>query len=196
VVRDALNFHLPHDVKVREVWPVAEAFDPRRDATSRVYSYAIWNAAYPSPLLARTSHHVRSLLDSNGMDRRARGLEGEHDFASFTTDEYAAGHSCVRRVSVARVDRSGDLVTLTMAANAFMPHQVRRTVGGLIEVGLGRLSAEQFEEMIVSPGARKAGPAAPARGLTLKKVLYAPARQAGREPAASDFVAVPTYRGA
>lgn len=193
VIRDALNFHLPRDVKVREARLVAEDFDARRDATGRVYTYLIWNAVYPSPLLGSTSHHVRGLLEADVMDRAARLLEGQHDFTSFTTDEYAAAHSCVRNVREAQVARSGDLVTLTMEANAFMPHQVRRTAGALVEVGLGRVTIAQFSELVDRPGLRKAGPTAPAKGLTLKRVLYAdfpPARrQEGREAFANDLVA-------
>jgi tRNA pseudouridine38-40 synthase len=172
VIRDALNFYLPQDVKVREAWPVPADFDPRRHARSRVYAYTIWNAAYPSPLLARTSHHVKALLDTEAMERAARSLEGVHDFAAFTTDEYASSHPCVRTVRQARVDRGGDLVTLTLEANAFLPHQVRRTAGALVEVGLGRMTPARFAALVEAPGKLKARPALPAKGLTLKKVWY------------------------
>jgi len=172
VIRDALNFYLPQDVKVREAWPVPVGFDPRRRARSRVYAYTIWNAAYPSPLLARTSHYVKARLDTEAMERAARSLEGVHDFAAFTTDEYAASHPCVRTVRQACVDRGGDLVTLTLEANAFLPHQVRRTAGALVEVGLGRMTPARFAALVEAPGKLKAGPALPAKGLTLKKVWY------------------------
>ncbi|MSQ12435.1 MAG: tRNA pseudouridine(38-40) synthase TruA [Dehalococcoidia bacterium] len=172
VIRDALNFYLPQDVKVREAWPVHVGFDPRRHARSRVYAYTICNAAYPSPMLVRTSHHVKARLDTQAMDRAARSLEGVHDFAAFTTDEYASSHPCVRIIRQARVDRSGDLVTLTLEANAFLPHQVRRTVGALVEVGLGRMTPAGFAALVEAPGKLKALPALPAKGLTLKNVRY------------------------
>jgi tRNA pseudouridine38-40 synthase len=59
-----------------------------------------------------------------------------------------------------------------MEANAFLPHQVRRIVGSLVEVGRGRLSAGEFGSLLreAKPGA--ASLTAPARGLCLMKVRY------------------------
>jgi tRNA pseudouridine38-40 synthase len=50
---------------------------------------------------------------------------------------------------------------------------VRRTVGALAQVGLGRQTPEEFAAMLreARPGA--AGPTAPAQGLCLMRVTYA-----------------------
>ena len=58
-----------------------------------------------------------------------------------------------------------------MEANAFLPHQVRRMVGALVEVGKGKLSVEEYTALLVGLPA-SAGPAAPPHGLYLERVIY------------------------
>ena len=57
-------------------------------------------------------------------------------------------------------------------ANAFLPHQVRRTVGALVEVGRGKMGSEQFEALLHNARPATAGPAAPGHGLCLLNVSY------------------------
>ena len=59
-----------------------------------------------------------------------------------------------------------------MEADAFLPHQVRRVVGALAEVGIGRLSVEAFSRLR-DGSPTSAGPVAPPQGLTLVAVRYA-----------------------
>ena len=73
-----------------------------------------------------------------------------------------------------RVERVGPhTLEVTLEADGFLPHQVRRMVGALERVGSGRLTPVQFAEMVDGPPA-SAGPVAPPQGLTLIAVHYAP----------------------
>ena len=49
---------------------------------------------------------------------------------------------------------------------------VRAIIGTLVEVGKGKISAEEFRRILESKERRKAGPTAPAQGLFLKEVKY------------------------
>ena len=49
----ALNALTPVDVTVTAAVIVDDRFDPRRDASSRVYTYRIWNRPWPSPFWRR-----------------------------------------------------------------------------------------------------------------------------------------------
>jgi tRNA pseudouridine38-40 synthase len=186
-LRLALNHHLPEDVQVRGVWEVPASFEPRRHALSRVYTYDLWNAPYRSPLHRARAHFIPKPLDVALMAEAASALEGSHDFRAFTTPEYAAARSTTRRVLEARVERDGRLVRLTMEATAFLPHQVRRTAGALVQVGLGKLPVGALIAMVEQPGETFAGPALPPHGLTLAKVYYAdfPLRNGGFSALAS-----------
>jgi tRNA pseudouridine38-40 synthase len=59
-----------------------------------------------------------------------------------------------------------------MEASSFLPHQVRNTVGGLVKVGLHKMSVESFREKASSGKAGTMGPTAPARGLCLMNIKY------------------------
>jgi tRNA pseudouridine38-40 synthase len=78
-----------------------------------------------------------------------------------------------RRVFKAEVSRKEDLVLFDMQATSFLPHQVRNTVGGLLKVGLHKMSVETFREKASSGRVGVIGPTAPARGLCLMNIKYA-----------------------
>src|SRR5262245_3112161 len=98
----SVNALTPDDVVVRDIALVDDAFDPRRHARSRVYEYRILNLLAPSPFWRRWTWHVPQPLDASGMDRAARVLEGEHDFAAFRGADGQAVGSTIRRVLESR----------------------------------------------------------------------------------------------
>jgi tRNA pseudouridine38-40 synthase len=167
----ALNAHLPEDIAVRAVVEAAPGFDPRRHARSRTYRYQVWNAPVRSPLRRRDAWHVREPLDLATMQTAAAALVGEHDFASFGGSP-GPGRSTWRRMTRAAVCQNGPLVSLELTGNAFLPHQVRRTAGALVETGRGRLAVGAFSRWLAHPHANAAGPAAPPWGLCLINVEY------------------------
>jgi tRNA pseudouridine38-40 synthase len=171
VWRRALNALLPPDIAVRSVAEAEAGFDPRRHARSREYAYTIWNRPVRAPLLARRSWHVAASLDSDRMQQAAASLIGEHDFAAFGASP-GPGRSTRRRIYRADLLGGGKQVTLTIEGNAFLPHQVRRTVGALVEIGKGRLAPESFARWLALPEPGIAGPAAPPHGLCLMRVSY------------------------
>jgi tRNA pseudouridine38-40 synthase len=151
---------------------VDAGFDPRRRARSRRYEYRVWNASVRSPLLRGRAWHVRYPLDDESLREAATLLVGEHDFAAFAGPLDPPGASTVRRVFAVAVERDGRLLRLEFGANAFLPHQVRRTVGALVQVGRGRLTVEQFAALLREALPGVAGPAAPPQGLCLMEVTY------------------------
>ena len=48
---NALNWHLPPDIKVRGAYQVSPDFSSRKDALGRTYRYTLLNARWPSALL-------------------------------------------------------------------------------------------------------------------------------------------------
>jgi tRNA pseudouridine38-40 synthase len=165
----ALNFYLARDVSVRAGSQVGSGFSARRDAISREYRYSILNSPTRSPLRSNRTCFVPRALDSDAMDEASRSLVGTHDFASFTAP--MEGRT-IRTVSQAAVSRIGELVQFDVVANAFLPKQVRLTVGCLLKVGLGKLSVEGFRDILQARSPGLAAQAAPAHGLCLVKVNY------------------------
>lgn len=170
-LRRALNAWLPEDVVVRDVAEVARDFDPRRDARRRRYRYVIDNGPVRPALGRDRAWHVAGALDVEAMAAAAQRLPGQRDFAAFASRLEDDGASTVRELYGFEVSREGDSVSLDVEANAFLPHQVRRMAGALVEVGRGKLSADGYAALLEGPAA-SAGPAAPPHGLYLMRVVY------------------------
>lgn len=168
----ALNYHLPEDISIKDAREVSLDFDPRRWAINREYRYKILNSATTSPLLQKFVHHVRKPLDTVAMQDAAKLLEGERDFAPFSGPLSDRNASTTRSMLRCSVIRKTNMVFLDMVASAFLPQQVRRTAGALLEVGLGRLDIHEFRALSEHGKPGDATIVLPAKGLSLVKVSY------------------------
>jgi tRNA pseudouridine38-40 synthase len=167
-----LNHYLPTDIAVKAAYRINDAFNVRREAISREYSYYILNRPTRSPIREGFAYLVAGKLDIEAMNQACLALVGEHDFASFAGRNGASVKSTVRRVFRAVVEREGELVIFNIAASSFLLHQVRNTVGALIRVGLGKVTLDEFNSIIEARELALAGPTAPAYGLCLNRVNY------------------------
>ncbi len=177
-----LNHFLPADIAILGAAEVGVTFDPRRRAQMRVYRYRIDTSPVRSALERDRTWHVGRAVDVAAMQRTAARLLGKHDFAAFA-GPYEG--STVRTLQRCEVTQDGREVTIEMEALAFLPHQVRRMVGPMTEVGLGRQSEDDVAALLGGV-ASSAGPAAPACGLYLVRIEYdglslAPAEGNGQE---------------
>jgi tRNA pseudouridine38-40 synthase len=171
----ALNARLAEDIAVRAVADVEARFDPRRDAVARTYRYSIHHGAPRSPLIRARTWHRAGTLDVEAMTRAVALLpRGEQrDWAAFA-GPVPEGYTTVRTLRRCDVQRAGErLVDVTMEADGFLPHQVRRTIGALARVGSGGLTVTEFAALIDGAPA-SVGPTAPPQGLVLCAVEYPP----------------------
>ena len=164
-----LNHWLSADIAVQRAAEVPLDFDVRRRARSREYRYLVFNSGVPSPLLQAFAWHVKQRLDVEAMREAASLLVGRHDFTAFAGP--VAG-STVRTLHRCEVKAQGRLLAVHMEADAFLPHQVRRTVGALVQVGRGQQSVEEFAALVRMSRPGAAGPTAPPQGLCLMRVNY------------------------
>jgi tRNA pseudouridine38-40 synthase len=166
-----LNNVLPDDLVVKAVALAEPGFHSRFSATSRTYRYVILNREAPSALLGRFAHGLRSKLDLEAMREATQYLVGSHDFAAFGKAS-APGHSTVRYMERFDIRSWKDCVLITVRGNAFLRQQVRSFVGTLLEVGRGKLSAQDVVVIRDSLDRGKCPPIAPAKGLCLVRVDY------------------------
>jgi len=182
VIRRALNAMLPQDIRVLGVSEADSDFHPRYDARSKRYTYIIATVRDVSPLIYRYVWWVRFPLDMAAMNTASAALLGSHDFSSFRGTGCGA-KSPVRKISsleVARLDGTiflftkvqGDLIRVSVEADAFLRHMVRNIVGTLVEVGRGKADPAGLKRILEAKDRKAAGPTAPAKGLFLEKVIY------------------------
>ncbi|MBF6600051.1 MAG: tRNA pseudouridine(38-40) synthase TruA [Dehalococcoidia bacterium] len=164
-----LDHFLPPDIAVLAAREVDSRFDPRRDARSRLYRYRIAMRPVRPALDRERAWHVGRQLDVAAMARAARRLEGRHDFAAFAAPYEGRAERTLRRCEVTT---AGSDLGVVMEAEAFLPHQVRRTVGPLVAVGSGRLHEDELVRLLDEARPSSAGPAAPACGLYLVSITY------------------------
>ncbi len=170
-IKYALNNLLPEDMVVVESVTVADDFHPRHCDCRKTYQYRILNTPLPDPNRRRNTYFYRGDIDIDNMRKAAEYIVGEHDFACFM----AAGSQVkdtVRTVYALELDRQDDIITMTIQGNGFLYNMVRIIAGTLLMVGRGQLKPEALEEIIKSKDRSKAGPTAPAKGLTLKSIIY------------------------
>ena len=166
-----LNHYLPPDVSVTRAYEVPLGFEPRRQAIARVYRYTILAREGPSALRRRFVYPVPQPLDVAAMAQALGALEGERDFGPFSRP-VAPGKSTVRRLYRTAVWREGPLIHLELEGNAFLPQQVRRVAGAVLQVGLGRLTLQEFTEIANSGQQGAARWVLPPQGLCLREVRY------------------------
>ena len=167
---NGLNYYLPKDIAVKAAHRIDNSFNVRRDALGREYNYYMLNSLTRSPIRNGFSYLVAAHLDIGTMNQACQALVGEHNFASFTT--CFGVENTVRSVDRVKIEKDGELIIFNMVANSFLPHQVRNTVGALIEVGRGKMTVDQFYSIVEAKKPGLAGPKAPACGLCLMKVNY------------------------
>jgi tRNA pseudouridine38-40 synthase len=66
----------------------------------------------------------------------------------------------------------GNQLIFTVTANRFLRNMVRAIVGTLVNVGIGKITLDDFRAIIESKNRQKAGFSVPAHGLYLVKVKY------------------------
>ncbi|MGH6608772.1 MAG: tRNA pseudouridine(38-40) synthase TruA [Burkholderiaceae bacterium] len=166
-----VNRFLPSSVAVRWAVHTSHEFHARYSARCRRYDYWLLNTPVRSPL-----HHARTgwvfrPLNENAMHEAAQHLIGRHDFTSFRSAECQAT-TPVREVHELMVRRTGDLVRVSIMANAFLHHMVRNIVGALVHVGVGRRSSAWVQDVLDARDRGAGAPTFSAAGLYLARVEY------------------------
>ncbi|MGK0414731.1 MAG: tRNA pseudouridine38-40 synthase [Polaribacter sp.] len=165
-----LNSILPNDISVAQVFLVDDDKHVRFDASSRSYEYKIWLGR--NPFLLDFSWQIHSQKpDIALMNDAAKLLLEYEDFQCFSkvkTDVYT--FNC--NITEAFWEQKENELTFYISANRFLRNMVRAIVGTLKDVGLGKISKEDFRKIIESKNRSNAGLSVPAKGLFLTQIKY------------------------
>ena len=165
----SLNGIVGRDIAIYTIFPVHDDAHARFDATSRTYKY--FAHTLKSPFLYPLSWQCRPDLDFDMMNQAADRIMDYRDFTSFSklhTD--VKTNNCV--VTRAHWDRVGEQWVFTITADRFLRNMVRAVVGTLVEVGLHRISIDDFCRIIEQRDRCKAGTSMPPHPLFLWDITY------------------------
>jgi tRNA pseudouridine38-40 synthase len=165
-----LNKLLPHDIAVQRIWEVPDEMHARFSATSRTYHYYIHTRK--DPFVRQYSWLVTFPLDFARMNEAASRLPDFEDFTSFSkVNTDTKTNLC--NVTEARWTQVGENTwRFTITANRFLRNMVRAIVGTLIEVGRGRMTVDEFCQVIEQKNRCSAGDSVPGHALFLVDVSY------------------------
>jgi len=165
-----LRRYLPEDIGIYSCREVSDRFHARLNCRAKTYRYRIWNSDAPCVFDRRFVYVLNEKLDVDKMRLAAAHFLGEHDFSAFCANKKMK-KSTVRRVDALEITQVGEELRITVTGNGFLYNMVRIMVGTLLEVGLGKRSADSIADLF--GGKREeAGYLVPAQGLCLQEVAY------------------------
>ena len=165
-----LNGVLPCDIVVYDIQPVADTLHARFDAVSRRYEYHV--RLRVSPFAVDLPWCSSFVPDFDAMNAAAAVLSEYSDFTSFSKTHTDVKTNICTIVDAHWEQRGAYEWVFCIEANRFLRNMVRAVVGTLIEVGKGKMSLEEFRQVIESRNRCAAGMSVPACGLFLVDVKY------------------------
>ena len=167
----ALNSQLKKSIRIKKAEEVPERFHSRYNCKKKTYEYTINNSEQGTAIYRNMQYHYPIKLDETKMDEAVKYLIGEHDFKSFKASG-TSSKSSIRIIYDAKVERKGDIITITLTGNGFLYNMVRIISGTLVEVGEGKIEPEKVKEILDAKDRLKAGKTLPPTGLCLINVEY------------------------
>ena len=166
---DKLNSFLPKEIAIYRIFPVANDLHARFSAVSRTYCYYVapHKECFRFPYTCR----VFQPLDVEKMNEAAAILLKTDDFTSFSKLHTQVNNNRCK-VTEAYWREEDGLLVFTITADRFLRNMVRAVVGTLLQVGRGKLSVEEFGQIVGRKDRCAAGDSAPAHALFLERVVY------------------------
>lgn len=159
-----VNALLPADLSVTKAETLPK-FNARSDAHAKTYIYKCYVSPTRSATRDQTYHQVYKPLDIAKLRAQAAVLVGTHDFTAFCTE--VGDKNPVRTIYSFDIQAQDDEIWFVIRGNGFLRNMVRIIVGSLLD-------GVDIAAVLASRDRKKAGKTAPAKGLTLHSVEYAP----------------------
>jgi len=164
-----LNNFLPKDISLKSIFPVESDLHARFSAKSRTYEYNIH--IKKDPFLNEFSFYLYGSPDIELLNKACSILLEYDDFTSFARlHSQTKTNICSIKEAFWIVD--GYKIKFTVTADRFLRNMVRAVVGTMLDVGLNKITLDEFREIIENKDRSLAGKSADARGLFLSRVDY------------------------
>lgn len=164
-----LNSFLPKDIVIYDFIKVDNEAHARFDATKRTYEYEIHT--FKDAFINEGSWYQHQELDVEKMNKACEILFDYNDFECFSK-VHTDVHTFNCKIYEANWQQNNNQLKFTISADRFLRNMVRAIVGTMINIGIGKISIEDFRKIIESKDRSQAGFSVPAHGLYLVKVEY------------------------
>ena len=154
---DKLNRFLGKNIAIKDIYAVLPDMHARFSAISRTYKYYINKNKNP--------------LMNNACELLLR----YEDFTSFSK-LHTDVKTNICHLMEANWEETDEQLVFTIKADRFLRNMVRAIVGTLLDVGQGRITLEQFQQIIESKDRCKAGTSVPGNALFLCDIEYPPCK--------------------
>ena len=165
-----LNGILPNSIAIYDIFRVTDDAHARFSAKRRTYEYHVIN--HKDPFLLPYATRLRTPIDFVAMNEAARHLIGRQDFSSFCRTHTDVKTTICDLTQAEWKELGNGHAVFTISADRFLRNMVRAVVGTLFQVGIGKITKEQFAEVIAQHNRCSAGDSAPAQGLYLTHIEY------------------------
>lgn len=164
-----LNSYLDSSVSVFSIKETSDDFHARFKAISRTYKYHIHTKK--SAFLSDLSYAYTQKLDVGLMQKASDYLLEIKDFSSFAK-LHSNNKTNICNLSQCQWEAHPGYLIFTIKADRFLRNMVRAITGTLLDAGRGKISLDEFREIVNSKDNQKAGKSAPSVGLYLFDIEY------------------------
>ncbi len=165
----SLNSILPGDIVVHKIIKVEDTAHCRFDAVTREYKYQIYQRKDPFVKDAAFFYPYR--MDIKKLQEAAELILNARDFTSFSKRKTQV-NNFVCSIQKSKWFIENNLIVYNIVGNRFLRGMVRGLTGTMLKVGSGKISLQEFEEIIKSKDCTRADFSVPPHGLFLVKVTY------------------------
>ena len=160
---------MPVDIRIKGCKNESEDFHARYSAKERKYSYYISNK--PTAIYRLYSWQLNYNLDIIQMEKAANKILGKHNFKSFCRNISEVTHHFCTIKSIDWIKKES-IIKFEITADRFLHGMVRALVGTFVDIGMGKITIDDFIRILDAKDRTKACQAAPAKGLFLELVKY------------------------
>lgn len=168
--RHSINCVLPKDIRVKSLRVVPSDFHARLSAKEKTYRFVL-NLKEASAFTDKYEQVLDGKLDIKEMKKCSKLFEGKHCFQNFTTKEEDEDNF-VRTIYRINIEEFDYHLHITFVGTGFMRYMVRLIVGTLIQVGKGKLSVRDVDDILYKKTRLPVSYKAEAKGLFLVEVKY------------------------
>lgn len=165
---NAINSLLSNYIRVIDCVKVDNDFHARFNVKRKIYKYIINMGKY-DVIKEDYLYNYCKKLNINNMKRASRSLLGKHSYKVFVSGNRDNYNSEIYDI---KFKKDKDILIIEFIGKSFYRYMVRNMVGALILVGSGKITIDEFNNMVDNEETEYSYLTVPSNGLYLESVEY------------------------